>query len=116
PQGRVDFFLDVGRRRIDRRGAEERDELAPAQIEDRSVGFSIADAARLRVRSRSITRRFDNKTCAHRYSHLAARSIGRIRCRRALEFGLARKSCLRRARLCWVPNPAWPAILLSSFS
>src|SRR6516164_7728882 len=51
PHGRVDFFSDVGRGRIDRRGAEERDELAPTQIEERSVAFSIAGAARFRVRS-----------------------------------------------------------------
>ncbi len=96
PYGRVDSFSDISRRRIDRRGAEERDELAPPQIENRCLPVSTAGAARLRVRSRSIRLRCGNKTWAHRYSRVAGRSIGPIRCRRALEFGLARMNCLRR--------------------
>src|SRR5262249_9745527 len=116
PHGRVDFFMDVGRRRIDRRGAEERDELAPVQIEDRSVAVSIAGAKRLRVRSHAIRPRCDNKTCAHRYSRLAGRSIGPIRCRWALVFGPARMSCLRRRAQARRSSRHWPRIAVSSFS
>src|SRR5262249_39198457 len=116
PYGRVDVFLPVGRRRIDRRGAEERDELAPPHIEDRSAAVSIAGVARLRVRSHPIRPRCGNKTCAHRGFRLAARSIGPIRCRRTLQFGLARmSSSRRRARACR-SSRHWPRIAVSSIS
>src|SRR5262249_53000126 len=116
PHGRVDSFLHVGRRWIDRRGTEERDELAPPQIEDRSAAFSLAGVARLRVRSRSIRPRCGNKTCAHRGSRLAARSIGPIRCRRALEFGPFRMSSSRRRAQACRSSRHWPRIAVSSFA
>jgi hypothetical protein len=80
-------------RRVNRGAADERDELAPPQVEYRSAPFWIGRATRLYVRARSISRaRCGNKTCVHRDSRLGARSIGPFRCPWAFRFGPVRRS------------------------